>query len=114
MGHHIFDSIRIVRRHQTCQPSFFCQLVCPRVGATVLMLRSDSFEDVAFDHVNPYRFSPEVFGIQGSSSSALARPWALLGSAPACRRQRARAIACQNVLASLCVRAPDVALACLV
>ena len=30
--------------------------------------------------------------------SALARPWALLGSAPACRGQRARAIDCQYAL----------------
>ena len=109
----VFDSIRRARLYQTCQPSFPCQLACPRVCATALMLRSATFEDVVFVHFYSYWSCPEVPGTQGSRLSALARPWALLGSAPACRRQRARAIACQYVLASSCVRAPDVVLACL-
>ena len=70
-----FDNVRTARPHQTCQPSFSCQLAC----ATALMLRGDSIASV----IN------------------------VDGSAPACRKQRSRAIACRYVLASSCVCVPD-------
>ena len=45
-----FDNIRLARPHQTCQPSFSCQLACPGACETALMLHSDNVENGVFDH----------------------------------------------------------------